>query len=93
MEDGSGLVGVIPPLANSDYLREHQTDLACMIRYGFKGEIVVNGRTYNTEMPGSPKLHEFEITNIINYMNTSWGNDIPLVKHLDARAELEACER
>jgi mono/diheme cytochrome c family protein len=93
MEDGSGLEGVIPTLVNADWVRENQLAIPCAIRYGMAGEITVNGRVYNAEMPGAPKLHEFEITNIINYINTSWGNDIPLLKHEQVREQLEACRK
>lgn len=93
IEDGTGLPGIIPTLVNSDYLEKNQSALPCAIRYGMAGEITVNGQVFNAEMPGSPKLHEFEITNIINYINTSWGNDLPLAKHLDVRAQLEACRK
>lgn len=92
MADGSGLEGVIPPLAGSDFLQKSADEIPCIIRHGFKGEMVVNGRTYNTEMVGIPRLTEFDITNIMNYMNTSWGHDYPIVKHLDVRAALKKCE-
>jgi mono/diheme cytochrome c family protein len=92
MEDGTGLVGVIPPLAGADYLGLHPEKLPCIINKGIKGEIIVNGRKYNTEMVGIPRLTEFEITNVINYINTAWGNDFEIVKHMDVRKALEACE-
>jgi mono/diheme cytochrome c family protein len=92
MEDGTGLRGIIPPLAGSDYLSLHKAELPCIIRFGQKGEIVVNGKTYNAEMPGEPKLTEFEITNIINYINTSWGNQGELAKHPEVRQKLKECE-
>lgn len=92
MEDGTGLQGIIPPLAGSDYLAANQGLLPCLIRNGYKGEMIVNGRIYNTEMQAIKELTEFEITNVINYINTAWGNDIEIVKHLDVRAALEACE-
>ena len=92
MEDGAGLQGIIPPLAGSDFLAANQELMPCLIRKGYKGEMVVNGRTYNTEMQGIKELTEFEITNVINYINTAWGNDLEIVKHLDVRAALEACE-
>lgn len=92
MEDGTGLEGIIPPLAGADYLQRHRASLPCLIRHGIKGEIVVNGRKYNTEMTGVPQLTEFEITNVINYINTAWGNDFEIVKHLDVRQALEQCE-
>lgn len=92
MEDGTGLPGIIPPLAGADYLGMYPEKLPCIINRGIKGELVVNGRTYNTEMTGIPQLTEFEITNIINYINTAWGNDFEIVKHLDVRKALEECE-
>ena len=92
MEDGSGLVEVIPPLAGADYLKNNPNLLPCIIRNGMNGELQVNGKTYNTEMPGTPQLTEFEITNIINYINTAWGNNYPIVKHLDVRNSLENCK-
>ena len=91
-EDGTGLAGVIPPLAGSDFLKKYPEKIPCIIRGGIKGEIIVNGKIYNTEMPGSEKLSEFEITNIINYINTAWGNDFPLARHLDVRKSLKKCE-
>lgn len=55
MEDGTGLVEVIPPLAGSDYLVKFPEKLPCMIRKGISGEMTVNGKIYNTEMPGDRK--------------------------------------
>ena len=75
MQDGSGLRGLIPPLANADYLKEHQEDLACIMKYGIKGPMMVNGKEYNTEMAGIPSLNDIQINNIINYINHAWGND------------------
>lgn len=93
MEDGSGLRGNIPPLAGADYLRDHQEELACIIRYGQQDTIVVNGRTYHEPMPGVPGLTEFQIANIINYINQAWGNDYGFVKVEDLRTQLEQCKR
>ncbi len=67
MEDGTGLETLIPPLANSDMVRDHPGVLPCIVRNGIKGRLVVNGKVFNTEMEGIPALTEFEITNILNY--------------------------
>lgn len=91
--DGLGLKALIPPLAGSDYLGTNGDKLPCIIRAGIKGEVVVNGKTFNNEMPGTDKLTEFEITNIINYIHTSWGNELPIVEHLQVREWLKPCER
>ena len=92
MENGSGLEGAIPPLAQSDYIAEDPLRMACIIRYGQQDTIVVNGRTYNQPMAANNLLTEFQITNIINYINHAWGNDYGVVKHQDVRNLLDACE-
>lgn len=92
MEDGSGLLNIIPPLDGADYLELYPENLPCLIKAGYKGDITVNGKIYSTEMPGIPKLTEFEITNVINYINTSWSNNNKIVKHLDVRKALKECE-
>ena len=91
MADGSGSEGVIPPLAGADYVRDNQSKLACIIRKGQKGKVIVNGREYNQEMAGIPQLSDFEITNVINYINSAWGNDFGYMKITEVRKELEEC--
>ncbi|MEK7257174.1 MAG: cytochrome c, partial [Bacteroidota bacterium] len=92
MDEGTGLQGIIPPLAGADFLTIRKDELPCIIRKGLKGEITVNGKKYSTEMPGSPALTEFEITNVINYINHAWGNDFGVVKHETVREALKKCE-
>ena len=94
MEDGSGLEGNIPPLAQADYFADDPSIMTCIINKGMEGEIVVNGKTYNQPMAAIPQLTEFEITNIINYISTSWGNDYPIIKLEQVRQRLnEECPR
>jgi mono/diheme cytochrome c family protein len=91
MEDGSGLGGNIPPLANADFLRERQAEIACIIRYGIAGPIIVNGIAYENPMAGIPELSDTEITNVINYINQAWGNDFGYVPYDSVRVALKAC--
>ncbi len=91
MEDGTGLVGNIPPLAGADYLAKEREKLACIIRYGIKEEIVVNGRRYTQAMEGIEQLSEAEITNVINYINTAWGNDLPFMPITEVQESLKNC--
>jgi len=79
MEDGQGLQGIIPPLAQADYLREHQEDLVSIITKGIADTIMVNGILYAQPMEGISTLTPVQTTNIINYINTAWGNDYPIV--------------
>jgi mono/diheme cytochrome c family protein len=92
MEDGSGLEGLIPPLAQSDYLKNHPERIACIIRYGLSDTIVVNGKTYmGQQMEGIPDLNYFEITNIINYIHHAWGNGLGYKSAVEVERELENC--
>ncbi len=92
MEDGSGLEGLIPPLADADYYRQNILQSACLIRNGMEGKVVVNGRTYEQPMPNNDQLTEFEITNILNYISSTWYDDLPYVKLADVRKTLNACK-
>lgn len=92
MEDGKGLQGIIPPLAGADYLSGSRSELACIIRYGQKGEIVVNGKSYNQIMTGIPELNEVEIANVLNYVFNEWGNKEPFISPDEVKIQLENCE-
>jgi len=79
LEEGQGLRQLIPPLAGSDYLRDRPEDVVRGIRYGMNGPMEVNGVVYNHPMPGNTELSEFQIVNIVNYINQAWGNDYGMV--------------
>ena len=92
MPDGSGLEGLIPPLAQSDFLRQFPEQIPCIIRHGINGPLVVNGKTYEQEMAAIPDLNHFEITNIINYIHSAWGNDLEYRTVPEVQAALEKCK-
>ncbi|MDZ7877281.1 MAG: c-type cytochrome [Saprospiraceae bacterium] len=97
MEDGSGLKGLIPPLAKSDYLLAHRAELPCILLRGQQGKIVVNGVEYgNQEMPPIKRLTndpltDFEIANILNYVSTSMQNNEKIWTIDEVRAGLSTC--
>ena len=92
MEDGSGLAGLIPTLVDADYLSLGRTNVPCIIKYGNEDTIIVNGVPYGEPMPAFPGLNEVEISNIINYIHTSWGNELPVTSPDEVRSALEMCE-
>jgi mono/diheme cytochrome c family protein len=75
MANGEGVPRAFPPLADSDYLRNKQTESIKAIKYGMSGEIVVNGVTYNGAM-APLGLSGDEVADVLNYINNSWGNTI-----------------
>ena len=92
MENGEGLRGVIPPLAQADYLQINRASLACLIRYGAENPMVVNGITYQQAMPGNEQLTETDIANVLNYVLKSWGNTEKPLSLQEVQEQLEACE-
>lgn len=91
MADGTGLRGLIPPLANSDYLRDNYEKLPCIILLGIDEEIVVNGKTYNQPMAGIGELAISDVFLIINYINHSWGNEGKYTDFREVESNLEKC--
>lgn len=74
MADGKGVPKAFPPLAKSDYLEKKQLESIKSIKYGQKGEIVVNGVTYNSVM-APLGLEDDEVADVMNYINNAWGNE------------------
>ena len=77
--NGAGLRKLIPPLAGSDYLEDNQREVACLIKYGAKIPIKVNGVAYLPTMPAHTPLTHLEIAEVITYINNSWGNELGFV--------------
>jgi len=71
--NGEGVENTFPPLAQSDYLMTKRTESIKAIKFGQKGEIIVNGKTYNNAM-APLGLYDDEIADVMNYINNSWGN-------------------
>ncbi len=73
-EQGQGLRRLIPPVAAADYVARHRAALPCLIRRGLNGPLVVNGIEYNQVMAGHEDLTDSQITNLLNFVQQSWGN-------------------
>jgi nitrite reductase (NO-forming) len=72
--NGQGLPGVFPPLAQSDYLLADQRRAIEIVLNGLSGPVTVNGTQYNSVMPPMSQLNDDEIANILTYVYNSWGN-------------------
>lgn len=75
LPNGEGVEYTFPPLALSDYLAANRKASIRGVKYGQRGEINVNGVTYNnTMMPLG--LEDQEIADVMNYVYSSWGNKL-----------------
>ena len=63
----------IPPLKSSDYLLKNIELAIAGLKYGLKGEIIVNNKTYNGYM-AYQGLENDEIADVMNYILNQWGN-------------------
>lgn len=77
LPDGTGETGLIPPLANADFLQDIQATVQS-IKYGIHGPITVNGVIYNNTM-APMGLENDEIADITNYILNSWGNTADVI--------------
>ncbi len=73
LDNGKGVENAFPPLAKSDYLQNNIEASIRGIKYGLRGEITVNGNTYNGVMVNQG-LDEEEVADVMNYILNSWGN-------------------
>ena len=73
LDNGKGVENAFPPLAESDYLQNNIEASIRAIKYGIRGEITVNGNTYNGVMVNQG-LDEEEVADVMNYILNSWGN-------------------
>lgn len=71
--DGKGVENAFPPLANSDFFATDKLKMVSNIVNGIKGEITVNGKKYNTEMPKQVVTDE-EAADVATYVLNSFGN-------------------
>ncbi len=73
MADGKGVENLNPPLASSDFLMNNRGLSIKTIKFGQKGEIVVNGKKYNNTMTPLG-LADDEIADVMNFISNAWGN-------------------
>jgi mono/diheme cytochrome c family protein len=71
-KNGSGLGLVYPPLNKSDYMDQNFESVICLMKYGIKGEIEVNGKKFNKEMQGISTLTDLEVAEIATYIYNTW---------------------
>jgi nitrite reductase (NO-forming) len=92
-QNGEGLEGVFPPLANSDYLMSDSRRAIEVVLNGLSGEVVVNDSTFNSVMPPMSQLNDDEIANILTFALNSWGNEGDAVSANDVAEVRAATER
>ncbi len=89
--DGAGLAKLYPPLKKSDYLISNRNESICGMRHGQKGEIFVNGISFNQEMPGVLNLTDLEIAEIATYIYNEFADTVQIITLNEVRAIMKLC--
>ena len=85
-DQGEGIEDVYPPVAKSDYLMADKNRSIQQILNGVSGEMKVNGKIYNSDMPAFPMSDE-EVSDVLNYIRNSWGNKGAAVLPAEVKAQ------
>lgn len=85
-QNGQGLPGVYPPLAQSDFLAANTQKVIDIVVHGLNGEITVNGKVYNLDMPAQTQLTDEQVADVLNFVRNSWGNKGKMVTIAQVKA-------
>ncbi len=72
--DGKGRDGLAPPLAGSEWATGTPSRPARVMLHGLTGKIVVQGQTFQLDMPGFGLLKDEQLAAILTYVRRAWGN-------------------
>ena len=77
---GTGLPGVFPPLAGSDWVNGKDSTLAAIVLHGINGQLTVNGAAFSGAMPSfKAQLSDEQVAAVLSHVRSAWGNASPPV--------------
>jgi len=80
---GLGVAGQFPPLAGSEWVLEKDwhgsNHLVKILLKGLQGPVQVKGSTFNNSMPTWALLSDEQISSVLTYIRSEWGNAAPPV--------------
>ena len=89
--DGKGLGLLYPPVDKSDFMDSDFAQVICLMEYGKRGALVVNGKSFNQPMPGIPSLTDQEIAQIATYLYNNWDRQKGLIDENQVTGVLKQC--
>lgn len=90
-KNGTGLGLVYPPLNSSDYMEQNFENVLCLMKYGMKGEVLVNGKSFSQPMPGISTLTDLEIAQIATYIYNTWSHQRGLIDVRTVSPVMDSC--
>lgn len=83
---GAGITDLYPPLTNTTWVSGDKKKLITIVLNGMSGEIVVNGKEYDNEMPSQAYLKDGDIADVLTYIRNSFGNKASVVTPAEVKA-------
>ena len=75
-QNGRGVPGQYPPLAGSEWVTGPPARLKRILLHGLAGEVVVEGETYNGNMPAfGARLSDERLAAVLTFIRQEWGNE------------------
>ncbi len=88
---GSGVPGVFPPLAGSEWVNGKDSLAANILLHGISGKLTVKGEAYNGAMPAfGDKLSDAQIAAVLTHVRTHFGNSAGKVDDAAVKTAREA---
>ena len=90
-KDGKGLPAAgFPPLAGSEYVTGDYERLVLITTKGLQGPIELNGKTYNSAMPGfQGRLSTRDMQALFAYIRNAWGNQSNVISESEIEKIIE----
>jgi len=73
--DGSGVLGMHPPLGPGSWVGKEPKELVAILMKGLSGSVEVNGEVYKSFMPSQAYLTNKEMADVLSYIRSSFGNN------------------
>ncbi|MDO5693533.1 MAG: cytochrome c [Pseudomonadota bacterium] len=92
---GTGLPGVFPPLAQSEYVTGKESTLIAVVLHGIEGPLTVKGQAYNGSMPAfAAQVDDAELAALLTHVRSQWGNSAgPISAEAVAAARADTADR
>ena len=84
--DGSGVPNLNPPLSQTPGIKGSKTYLAQVVLQGSRGQVEIDGETFNNVMPPHAHLTDQQIANVLTYIRNDFGNKGSAVTPAEVKA-------
>ena len=84
--DGYGVPNLNPPLVKTAGVIGTKLYLINMVLKGSRGQVEIDGETYNNAMPPQIHLTDAQIADVLTYIRNSFGNNGSAVTPLEVKA-------